>query len=392
MDRLYLDHAASTVVRPRVRAVLTRWLEARLGNPSAVHADGRRAREVVEEAREQVADAIGARPTDVVFTSGGTEADNLAVKGITWARMEQGARHLVVSAVEHEAVLEPARWLAEHEDLHLDVVPPGPDGRVDPERVLATVRPDTALVSVMAANNVLGAVNDVGRLGAALRERGVPLHTDAVQAFATRPVDVAAWQVDALSLSAHKFGGPPGVGVAYLRREVPVVPVAHGGGQDRGVRSGTLAAALDAACGAAVEEAVEARGGLAERLETLSDRLARGLAEVEGVSRNGPPEAAWRLPSHVHVSVDGVDGEALMFALDRAGLLVSAGAACHSGAASRDHVLEAAGIDADAAVRFSLGWTSTVVDVDDAVERFGEAVTRLRREGAGGFVEVGGPR
>ena len=240
----------------------------------------------------------------------------------------------------------------------------------------------------MAANNELGAVNDVASLGTALRERGVPLHTDAVQAFATTEVDVADWQVDALALSAHKFGGPQGVGVAYLRRGVPVVPVAHGGGQDRGVRSGTFAAALDASRGVAVDEAAADRSRLAPRLRGLTDRLAEHLAELDGITRNGPADPRWRLPSHLHVSIDGVDGEALTFALDRAGLMVSAGAACSSGAAGPSHVLTAAGIEADAAVRLSLGWTSTEDEVDRAADVLTDVVTRLRRDAAGGFVDV----
>lgn len=391
MERIYLDHAASTPPRPEALEAMRRCLEDDLGNASASHAAGQRAREAVERAREQVADALSVRPVDVVFTSGGTEADNLAVKGLTWAAAGQrDARRLVVSAVEHDAVLEPARWLARHDDLELVVVPPRSDGRVDPERVLEAVTDDTAAVSVMAANNELGAVNDVAAIGAALADHPAVVHTDAVQAFATRAVDPEAWGVDALSLSAHKFGGPQGVGIAYLRRGVPVTPLAHGGGQDRGVRSGTFAAALDAACGAAAETAVARRGELAARLEQLGSRLAAGLVAVEGVTRNGPAAAEHRLASHVHVSVAGVDGEALTFALDRAGLMVSSGSACHAGAAGRSHVLEAVGVEADATVRLSLGWTTTADDVDRAVEVFGDVVTGLRRDGAGGFLRRSG--
>jgi cysteine desulfurase len=388
MRTVHLDHAASTPVRPASHEALERWLGAseEVGNASSTHAAGRRARVAVEEAREQVAVALGAHPQDVVFTSGGTEADNLAVKGIAWARRDAtGARHLVTSAVEHPAVADAVAWLGQHQGFEVTVVPPQPDGRVPEGRVLAAVRPDTALVSVMTANNELGAVNDVAAIGAALRERGVPFHTDAVQAFATLDVDVTAWPVDALALSAHKFGGPQGVGVAYLRRGVPVVPLAHGGGQDRGVRSGTFAAALDAACGAAVTAAAADRPALAGRLAALSDRLAAGLLAVPGVTRNGPADPSWRLASHVHVAVDGVDGEALTFALDRAGLLVSAGAACGAGAQKPSPVLDAIGLDADAAVRLSLGWTTTRDDVDHAVGVFTRVVTELREHADGGF-------
>ncbi|MFP4235047.1 MAG: cysteine desulfurase family protein, partial [Nitriliruptoraceae bacterium] len=282
----YLDHAATTPPRPTARAALAAWLEA--ANASASHLDGQAARAAVEQAREQAATALGCSPHELVFTSGGTEADNLAIKGVVWAARDRlrGVPHLVTTAVEHPAVLDPARWLAARGDVRLSVVPPGSDGRVEVERVLAAVQARTVLVSVMAANNELGSVNDVPALGAALRERGVPLHTDAVQAVATLDVDVAAWSVDALALSAHKIGGPQGVGVAVLRRGLPVVPLAHGGGQDRGVRSGTFAVGLDAACGAALTEAVAERAALRTRLGRLSDRLAAGLVALDGVTRS----------------------------------------------------------------------------------------------------------
>ena len=387
MEPVYLDHAASTVPRPAAREALLRWVDPDgvAANASSTHGAGRAVRTAVEEAREQVAAALGAHPQDVVFTSGGTEADNLAVKGIAWAGAEEGRRHLLTTAVEHPAVLEAARWLADHDAFDLTIVPPDTDGRVDPGRVLDAVRDDTALVSVMTANNELGAVNDVATIGAALRERGVPFHTDAVQAFATLDVDVAAWKVDALALSAHKFGGPHGVGVAYLRRGVPVVPLLHGGGQDRGVRSGTFAAGLAAACGAAVQAAANDRSDLRRRLAALADRLAAGLTAVPGVTRNGPGEPDDRLCSHVHVSIDDVDGEALTFALDRAGVQVSAGAACGAGAQKASHVLAAAAIGGDAAVRFSLGWTSVEAHVDRAVEVFAATVLDLRRHAGGGY-------
>lgn len=376
--RCYLDHAASTPARPEVLDVLRRWTAAPAANPSSAHRSGQRARAAVEEAREQVAATLGARPSDIVFCSGGTEADNLALKGLAWAGAARGRRRIVTTAAEHPAVLEPARWLAARQGFILTVVPVDRDGRVDPERVLDAAGPDTAVVSVMAANNELGSVNDVATVGARLRERGIAFHTDAVQAFATRPVDVGSWQVDALSLSAHKFGGPQGVGVAYLRREVAIEPLTHGGGQNRGVRSGTFAAALDAACGAAVVFADATRPMTAARVERLADRLATGLTAMRGVRRNGPVDPAARLASHVHVSIDGVDPQALTLALDRAGVEVSAGAACGSGAATPSHVLAAADVRGDAALRFSLGWPSTDADVDRALDVVGEVVPRLR--------------
>lgn len=382
---IYLDHAATTHLRPEALDAFDRWAaDDGLGNPSSSHGPGRDARVAVEEARETIAAAVGASPSEIVFTSGGTEADNLAVKGAAWAGADHGRRHLVVSAVEHAAVLESATWLAEHQGFELDLVPPERDGRVEPARVLEHVRDDTALVSVMAANNELGAVNDVATIGGALRERQVAFHVDAVQAFATREVDVRNWPVDALALSAHKFGGPNGVGVAYLRRGVPFAPLLHGGGQDRGIRSGTFAAALDAACGAAVDAAVDdRRSGLPERLTGFTDRLWKRLADLGGTRRNGPDDAAWRLPSHLHVSIEDVDGEALLFACDQAGLALSGGSACHSGATSTSHVLAATGLEDLAGIRLSLGWTTTDEDVDRAGDVLADAITGLRDAGGG---------
>ncbi|MEX2503504.1 MAG: cysteine desulfurase family protein, partial [Egicoccus sp.] len=372
-----LDHAASTPPRPEARAALQRFLEA--ANASATHAAGQQARTAVEAAREQVATALRCSPHEVVFTSGGTEADNLAVKGIVWAARERTAKrpHVVTTGVEHAAVLEPARWLAERGDADLTVVPPDPDGRVPIERILDAVRDGTCLVSVMTANNELGAVNDLATLGPLLRERGLPLHTDAVQAVATLDVDVDAWQVDALSISGHKFGAPQGVGAAVLRRGLPLVPLSHGGGQDRGVRSGTFAAGMDAALGAAIEAAAADRADLRARLRVMSDRLAAGLLAVDGVTRNGPADPDERLASHVHVCFDAVDASALTLALDRAGLAASSGSACGSGAAKPSHVLEACGITSTP-LRLSLGWTTTDAEVDHAIDVLADVVPSLR--------------
>jgi cysteine desulfurase len=286
-----LDHAATTPPRPEVLEVLSRWMQA--GNASARHLDGQAARRAVEHAREQAATALGCSPHEIVFTSGGTEADNLAIKGVAWAAGSGSDQrpHIVTTAVEHPAVLEPARWLAARGDIDLDVVMPRSDGTVDPEEVLAAVRASTVLVSVMGANNELGAINDIPALGAALRERGVPLHVDAVQCVATLDVDVRAWSVDALAISAHKIGGPQGVGVAVLRRGLPIEPLSHGGGQDRGVRSGTFAVGLIAACGQALETAAAERAALRKRLTVLSERLADGLTALDGVVRTGLPRA-----------------------------------------------------------------------------------------------------
>ncbi len=384
----YLDHAATTPPRPEARAALSSWLDA--ANASATHAAGQRARVAVETAREQVATALRCSPHEVVFTAGGTEADNLGLKGIVWAARERGVDrpHLVTTAVEHPAVRETARWLAARGEVELTEVAPRADGRVEVDAVLEAVGERTVLVSVMAANNELGAVNDLDTLAAELRAREVALHTDAVQAVATRQVDACA--VDALSISAHKVGGPQGVGVAVLRRGLGVTPLLHGGGQDRGVRSGTFAAGLDAACGAALEAAVTDRAALAHRLAALTDRLAAGLVALDGVRRNGPDDPGWRLASHVHLSIEGVDPAALTLELDRAELAVSAGSACGAGAATASHVLEACGLDG-APLRLSLGWTSTGSDVDRALDVLTDVIPRLRASGQRGATGVTPP-
>jgi cysteine desulfurase len=375
--RTYLDHAATTPPRPEATAALHQWLDA--ANASATHLDGQRARTVVEESRETLAQALGCSPHEVVFTSGGTEADNLAVKGIVWAaaRRARETPHVVTTAVEHAAVGESLAWLAARGEARVTVVPPEGDGRVPVEAVLDAVTDDTVLVSVMAANNEVGAVNDMAAIGAALADREVALHTDAVQAFATRAVDVGAWQVDALALSAHKFGGPQGVGVAVLRRGVGVEALTHGGGQERGVRSGTFAVGLIAACAAAVRVAVAERDALADRLARLSGRLAEACTGLDGVVRTGPIDPSWRLASHVHLLIDGVDPAALALELDRAGLAASGGAACGSGAAKASHVLDAMGARGTP-LRLSLGWPTTEDEVDRAIDVLTEVIGRLR--------------
>ena len=384
--RADLDHAATTPPRPEVLEVLQRWVGS--ANASAQHLAGQASRRAVEQAREQAAAALGCGPHDVVFTSGGTEADNLAVKGIAWAAREArgGPVHLITSAVEHAAVLEPARWLARRGDVELDIVPARSDGTVDVDEVLARVRDGsdgrapTALVSIMGANNEIGSINDVGRLGGELRERGAALHVDAVQCVATLDVSLERWCADAIAVSAHKAGGPQGVGVAVLRRGVGVEPIAHGGGQDRGLRSGTFAVGLIAACGLALERAAAERDAVRARLLTLSDRLAAGVTAIDGVRRSGPADPEDRLASHVHVMIDGVDGEALALGLDAADVSAASGSACSSGAASGSHVVDACGLTGTP-LRLSLGWSSTVEEVDHAIATLADLVPRLRGGG-----------
>lgn len=382
---IYLDHAATTPLAPEVLAAMLPFLQHDHGNPSSVHRAGRHAREGVERAREQMATALDVDPLDVLFTSGGTEADNEAVKGIAWAARAAGrGAHVVTTAIEHHAVLDAVTWLGDDQGFDVTIVPVQRDGIVDPQRLLDSVTDETVLVSVMAANNEIGTVQPLDIIGPALAERGVCLHTDAVQAFSRTPLSFDDWHISAMSLSAHKFSGPMGVGVLVLRRDVPAVPVLHGGGQERGVRSGTFNTAGIVGCGAAAELAVRGAASEIVRLRSLRDILIDGLCAIDGVDLNGSPTQ--RLPHNAHIAVEGCDGDALMTSLDAAGVCASTGSACQSGAAAPSHVLAAVGAAADCAhVRLTCGRTTTVDDAKLAVERIGGAITELRDAGGGFF-------
>ncbi|MEJ2868672.1 cysteine desulfurase family protein [Actinomycetospora sp. OC33-EN08] len=389
----YLDHAATTPMLPVAVAAYTEAL-GRVGNPSSLHTAGRRARRDVEEARETIAGAVGALPTEVVLSTGGTEGDNLAVKGLYWARRAADARctRVVVSAVEHHAVLDAAEWLASHEGATLVVLPVDAVGRVTPEVLrteLAAHGDRTALVSVMWANNEVGTVNDVRALAEVAHEFGVPLHTDAVQAVGSLPVDFAASGADALSLTGHKLGGPVGVGALLLRRDAVCVPLLHGGGQERDVRSGTLDVAGTVALASAVEAAVDAVPRRTVELAALRDDLVARLIEVvqdatlNGVALDAPAVNGGpaRLAGNAHLSFPGCEGDSLLMLLDAHEIECSTGSACTAGVARPSHVLIAMGVDEAAArgsLRFSLGHSSTPADVDAAVAAIGPVVERAR--------------
>ena len=382
---IYLDHAATTPIASEVLEAMVPYLREQHGNPSSIHGIGRVARGAVEQAREQVADALGVPPLDVLFTSGGTESDNQAVKGIAWAARAAGrGDHLVTTAIEHHAVLDAVAWLRHAQGFDVTLVPVGPDGLVAPADVLDAVTDRTVLVSVMAANNELGTVQPLDVIGPALAEREVCLHTDAVQAFGRTPLRIDEWSIGALSLSAHKFNGPKGVGVLVLRRTVPATPVLHGGGQERGVRSGTFNAPAIVGCGAAAELTMADVDHEVARLRALRDTLIDGLCAMDGVTLNGSPTA--RLPHNVHVAVAGCDGDALMAAFDAGGVCASAGSACQSGAAAPSHVLAAIDAATDSAhIRLTCGRTTTPDDVQRAIPIMRDAITQLRARG-GGFL------
>src|SRR5579871_1328994 len=387
---VYLDNAATAPMLPEAIAAMAEEL-AHLGNPSSLHNAGRRARRVVEESREQIAEAFGARPSEVIFTSGGTEADNLAVKGLFWARRddEPHRRRVLVPATEHHAVLDSANWLASHEGAEIGWIGVDGTGMVSPDSLRDAIGPDpgsVALVSVMWANNEVGTIAPIAELAAVCAEHRIPLHTDAVQAAAQVPVHFADSGVDALTITGHKLGGPVGAGALLLARGAQPVPVLHGGGQEADIRSGTLDAPAIRAFATAAQVVAKTRDFEATRLAALRDDLvARVLAAVPDAILNGAPPGPARLPGNAHFSFPGCEGDALLMLLDARGIACSTGSACTAGVAEPSHVLLAMGADnsrARGSLRLSLGHTSTQRDVDALAAVIGEAVARARRAAA----------
>jgi cysteine desulfurase len=407
----YLDHAATTPMLTEAIEAMTAEL-GRTGNASSLHSAGRSARRTVEEAREQLAAALGARPSEVVLTAGGTEADNLAVKGLFWARATQhpARRRILVSAVEHHAVLDPAFWMAEHAGAEIVLLPVDAEGRLDVDALAAELdasAAQTALVSVMWANNEVGTLQPLREVVALAHRHGIPVHSDAVQAVGQVPVDFAASGLDALTLSGHKVGGPIGIGALLARRGLDLTPVLHGGGQERGVRSGTLDTPATRSFAVAVDAAVRAQPTTAPRLAALRDDLVRRVrAAVPGAVLRGPDPTGGaaradgtggttdgtagadavvdRLPANAHFTFPGCEGDSLLYLLDSGGVQCSTGSACQAGVPQPSHVLLAMGVeehDARGALRFSLGHTSTAADVDALVDVLPGAVARAQAAG-----------
>jgi cysteine desulfurase len=385
-EPVYLDHAATTPLRHEAYAAIAAEL-LQVGNPSSLHAAGRRARRVVEESREQIAAVLGVRAGDVIFTSGGTEADNLAVQGLYRARRADDPRRtrVLALAIEHHAVLDPVEWLGEAEGADVRWLPVDGLGRLDLGALKAALddAPDrVALVTVMWANNEVGTLQPVAEVAALCAEYDVPFHTDAVQALAHVPVDAST--VDSLALSGHKVGGPHGVGALVLRRGLEPVPLMHGGGQERG-RSGTLDAPAIAGLAAALTASMADFDVRVPRVRALRDDLVRRVLDaVDGVTRNGDPDDS--LPGIAHLSFEGCEGDALLLLLDAAGIECSRGSACSAGVPQPSHVLLAMGIEpvtARGSLRLSLGHTSTSEDVDRLVEALPAVVARARRAGVG---------
>jgi cysteine desulfurase len=384
---VYLDHAATTPMIPAALAAMTEEL-AQLGNPSSLHNAGRRARRVVEESRELIAEAYGARPSEVVFTSGGTEADNLAVKGLYWARRaaDPARRRVLASATEHHAVLDSVRWLTEHEGAQADWLAVQAAGVVSPASLADAIEADpasVALISIMWANNEVGSIQPITDLAALATEHQIPFHSDAVQAAGQLHVSLADSGATALTITAHKIGGPVGVGALLLARGAQPVPVLHGGGQERDVRSGTLDVPAIRAFAVAVQVATERREDETKRLAALRDDLvAQVHAAVPDAVLNGAPPGAGRLPGNAHFSFPGCEGDALLMLLDARGIACSTGSACTAGVAQPSHVLLAMGADdarARGSLRFSLGHSSEQADVDALGAVIGEVVERARR-------------
>jgi cysteine desulfurase len=381
---VYLDHAATTPMLPAALEVMTTHLRD-VGNPSSLHASGRAARRIVEESRETIAQALNCRPGEVVFTSGGTEADNLALKGLFWSRHDADPARvrILASSVEHHAVLDALHWLAAEEHAVVELLPVGIDGRLDLEALRATVarEPESvALISVMWANNEVGTVQPIEDVVAVASEHGIPVHTDAVQAVGAIPVDFAASGVDALTLTGHKLGGPYGVGALLVRRELTLTPLLHGGGQERDIRSGTLDMPAIAGFAAAVEQAVKVQPEYAERMTALRDDLVRRVIEVvPDAHLHG--DLVERLPGNAHLGFPDCEGDSLLMLLDARGIECSTGSACSAGVPQPSHVLLAMGCDAEGArhsLRFTLGRTTTPADVDALVEAIAPCVERAR--------------
>jgi cysteine desulfurase len=356
------------------------------GNASSLHTSGRAARRRMEEARESLAQQLGARPSEVIFTAGGTESDNLAVKGIFWARRDgcPGRRRIVTLPIEHHAVLDAVEWLVEHEDAEVAWLPVDATGATSAQalREILETHDDVALVSVMWANNEVGTIQPIVELAAVAAEFGVPMHSDAIQAIGAVPVDFATSGLSAMSVAAHKFGGPTGVGALLLRRDVACVPLLHGGGQERDVRSGTPDVAGVVAMAAAARVAVEGLDAYRTRIGALRDRLVDGvLSGIEDVVLNGGTGED-RLPGNAHFTFRGCEGDALLMLLDAKGIECSTGSACTAGVAQPSHVLIAMGADpasARGSLRFSLGHTSSDADIDAVLAVLPAAVERARQ-------------
>ena len=378
---VYLDHAATTPLEPQVLAAMLPYFTRHAGNPSSIHQAGRVALQAIDDARETVSLALNCNRKELIFTSGGTEANNLAIKGVALARLHQvGANHLISSPTEHHAVLHAIEYLQQEHGFSVTLLPTDHDGLVSPADLRAALRPETALVSIMYANNEVGTVQPIAALGAICRENGVPFHTDAVQAVGALPLDVAALNVDLLTMTAHKFYGPKGVGLLYARRGVPLLPQVNGGGQERRRRAGTENVPGIVGLAVALRLAEERRPSESIRMTDLRDRLIDGVLEhIPGARLYG--HRTKRLPNNVNLGFDCIEAESILLLLDQHGICASSGSACTSGSLEPSHVLLALGVQADAAtgsLRLSLGSENTDADIDLLLEVLPPIIARLQ--------------
>jgi len=378
MRRIYLDYAATTPTHPEVVKVMLPYFTDVFGNPSSIYSYGQEAKGAIEEARVKVADLIGARGEEIVFTSGGTEADNFALKGVAFANETKG-NHIITSSIEHHAVIETCKFL-ERRGFRVTYLPVDEYGRIDPDDVREAITNKTILISVMQANNEMGTIEPIAEIGRIAREAGIYFHTDAVQAVGHIPVDVNELEVDLLSMSAHKLYGPKGVGALYIRKGTKLIPFMHGGGQERRRRASTENVPGIVGLGKAVELAQQDMGEEAERLTYLRDQLIKGLLErIDHTRLNGHPLK--RLPNNVNVSVDYVEGESMLLNLDLEGICASTGSACSSASLEPSHVLLALGLSPEQAhgsLRFSLGKWTGGEEIERVLEVLPRVIAKLR--------------
>jgi len=376
---VYLDHSATTPVDQRVLEAMLPFFSMKFGNPNSLHVWGRKARQAVDQARDEVSRLINAEPSEIIFTGGGSEADNIAIKGVAFAKKDKG-RHIITSAIEHHAVLDTCKWL-EKEGFDITVLPVDEYGTVRPEELRKAIRPDTILVTIHFANNEIGTVQPIEQLGNICREQGVLFHTDAVQAAGHIPIDVKKLPIDLMTMAAHKMYGPKGVGALYIKRGVKIVPLIHGGGQERGLRSGTENTAGIVGFGKA---AALASDRLAkdepEKERNLRDRLIDGILEkIEDAMLTG--HRTERLPFHASFCFRYIEGESLLLRLDALGIGASSGSACTSGSLEPSHVLLAIGLPheiAHGSLRLTLGKDTSEEDIDYVLENLPKVVESLR--------------
>lgn len=379
MKRIYLDHSATTPVDPQVAELMMKYFVEYYGNPSSVHLYGREVRKALDEARTQVATLIGANPAEIAFTSGGTEADNLAIQGAAKARLKKG-NHLITSAIEHHAVLDTCKHLAKN-GYELTILPVDEEGIISVDELKKAIRPETILVSIMHANNEVGSIQPIEEIGKITKEKDILFHVDAVQSLGKCPIDVKAMNIDLLTISSHKIYGPKGVGALYIRKGVRVLPLMFGGAQERKIRSGTENAPGIIGFGKACELAGQRMENEIAHLTNLRDKLIDGIiSSIDNVKLNGP-RGSKRLINNVNVSINFIEGESLLLSLDMIGVAASSGSACTSGSLDPSHVLLAMGLSHEVAhgsLRLSLGMQNTDEDIDFVLEELPKIVDRLR--------------